>query len=132
MKMPDRFRAAGVVLGVIAGVLILFFIYIGLMIITAAVIIGVIITALLLRNKKFREIIMLKNVGSADRIIRMSAAVIIFVLIAFGALSDAAAVILGILAAILLITAFVGFCPAYYALKLNTRNDTNRNKGVTK
>jgi len=66
---------------------------------------------------------MLKNVGSADRIIRILAGVIIFALIAAGTLSGTAAIILGILAAVLVITGIMGFCPLYYITKLSTSKD---------
>jgi hypothetical protein len=64
---------------------------------------------------------MLKNVGSADRILRIAAAIVVAVLIITGVLTGAAAVIFGIIAAVLLLTGFAGFCPLYYILKLTTR-----------
>jgi hypothetical protein len=68
---------------------------------------------------------MFKNIGSADRIIRLLAAITIIILIAAGALEGIAAILLGIFAAIFLITSFIGFCPAYFLFKLNT-NKVNK------
>lgn len=69
---------------------------------------------------------MLKNVGSADRIIRTLFAVVVFILILAGILTGTIALILGITAGVLLGTALVGFCPIYGALKLssNKKNKT--------
>jgi len=63
---------------------------------------------------------MFRNLSSADSIIRLITAIVVFVLIFNGILSSTAAVILGILAGILLITAVVRFCPIYYLLKIST------------
>jgi hypothetical protein len=64
---------------------------------------------------------MKKNMGTIDRIIRVILALLIGVLYQTGAISGAAAVILGIIAVIFLITGFVGFCPAYLPFKISTR-----------
>jgi hypothetical protein len=69
---------------------------------------------------------MLNNLGSADRIIRIVTALVVIALILANTLSGTAAVILGILAAILLLTGFVGFCPLYYILSLSTKEKTNK------
>jgi hypothetical protein len=61
-----------------------------------------------------------KNMGSADRLIRGAAALLILVFILTGALEGAAAVILGIVAAVLLGTSAVGHCPMYPPLKITT------------
>ena len=60
------------------------------------------------------------NVGLVDRIIRIVLAVVLAILIFAGQLSTVAAVILGILAVIFLITGVVAFCPLYVPFKINT------------
>ncbi|MBD3319767.1 MAG: DUF2892 domain-containing protein [Chitinivibrionales bacterium] len=64
---------------------------------------------------------MKKNMGMADRIIRISAAVIIAVLALTGVISGAVAVVLGIAAVVFVATGFIGFCPAYLPFKIFTR-----------
>jgi hypothetical protein len=63
---------------------------------------------------------MKKNVGTADRIIRAVIGVAIIALYAAGQITGTAAIILGILTVILLGTSSVGFCPAYWLLKIST------------
>lgn len=60
------------------------------------------------------------NVGLVDRIIRIVLAVVLAILIFAGQLSTAAAVILGIIAVISLLTGVVAFCPLYVPFKINT------------
>jgi hypothetical protein len=69
---------------------------------------------------------MLKNVGSADRIIRILTAVVVFVLILTAQVTGTLAVVLGILAAVFLVTGFIGTCPIYYALKLSTNRKVKK------
>ena len=64
---------------------------------------------------------MKKNVGIADKVIRISAAVVIAVLYFAGSISGTLAIVLLILAGILIITSFVGFCPLYAPFKFSTR-----------
>lgn len=63
---------------------------------------------------------MTKNMGTVDRIIRFIFAVAVAVLYFTGVISGTLAIILGILAAILLVTSIVGFCPLYAPFKLST------------
>jgi hypothetical protein len=63
---------------------------------------------------------MKKNVGTVDRIIRAVTGVAIVLLFFAGDISGTAAVILGILAAILLGTSIVGVCPAYMPFGFST------------
>jgi hypothetical protein len=63
---------------------------------------------------------MIKNMGSTDRIIRSAAAILILIFIFTGALEGAAAVILGIVAAMFLGTSAIGHCPMYPPLKITT------------
>jgi len=64
---------------------------------------------------------MKKNMGSLDRIIRVSLAVLVAVLYFANILSGTWAIILGIFALVFLLTSFVGFCPLYVPLKISTR-----------
>jgi hypothetical protein len=63
---------------------------------------------------------MTKNMGSTDRGIRIAAAVVIAVLYLTHVISGPLAVILGVIAAVLVITSFVGVCPAYLPFKVST------------
>ncbi len=64
---------------------------------------------------------MKKNMGSADRIIRFLLAVVVAVLYFTRQISGTAAIILGVLAIIFLLTSAVGFCPLYVPLGISTR-----------
>lgn len=63
---------------------------------------------------------MKKNMGTADRIIRTVAAVVIGVLLLTGTLSGTLATVLGILAIVFLLTSAVGWCPLYVPFKIST------------
>ncbi len=64
---------------------------------------------------------MKKNMGNADRVIRILAAVIVVVLIATDQLQGTLAIVLGAFAAIFVVTSFVSFCPLYFPFKISTR-----------
>ena len=64
---------------------------------------------------------MKKNMGTTDRIIRTILAIVVAVLYFTKQISGTAAIILGILAIIWLLTSLVSFCPAYWPLKISTR-----------
>jgi len=63
---------------------------------------------------------MQKNMGIADRVIRLIIAVVFAVLIALGTVKGALAWVLGILALILLGTSAVGYCGLYKVLGICT------------
>jgi small-conductance mechanosensitive channel len=63
---------------------------------------------------------MKQNMGSIDRIIRVALAVVVAVLYFTNLISGTAAIILGILAIVFLLTSVVGFCPLYAPFKLST------------
>ena len=63
---------------------------------------------------------MKKNMGNADRTIRVLIAVLLGVLIFAGQIAGVTATILGILAIVFLLTSAVGFCPLYVPLKRST------------
>jgi hypothetical protein len=64
---------------------------------------------------------MKRNMGIADRLIRIGLAASVAVLYFTRQLSPTAGIILGILGAIFLVTGLVGFCPLYLPLRLSTR-----------
>lgn len=68
---------------------------------------------------------MKKNMGVADRTIRVLLAIVVVVLLLTGQLAGALGVILGILAAIFVVTSAVGFCPLYVPLGISTRKKTS-------
>jgi hypothetical protein len=59
--------------------------------------------------------------GTPDRVIRILLAALVVLLIASRTLTGTLAIVLGILAAIFLVTSAVGFCPLYVLLRLSTR-----------
>jgi hypothetical protein len=64
---------------------------------------------------------MKKNMGLADRLIRIVLAAAVAVLIVTRQLSTVAAVILGILAVVFLATSIIGTCPLYLPFGISTR-----------
>ena len=64
---------------------------------------------------------MKKNMGSVDRIVRVSLAVLIVILMVTGAIEGTLLIILGIVAAIFLLTSTVSFCPLYAPFRISTR-----------
>jgi hypothetical protein len=63
---------------------------------------------------------MKKNMGLIDRIIRLVLAAVVAVLYFTDQLTGTAAIILGIIAVIFIITSAIGFCPLYYPFKIST------------
>ena len=63
---------------------------------------------------------MKKNIGTIDRVIRVILAIVVGILYLNGSISGTAAIILGILAVIFIITAAIGFCPLYLPLNIST------------
>jgi len=61
-----------------------------------------------------------KNMGSADRIIRMIVAVIIVALYMTKVISGTTGIILIALAAVFLLTSFISFCPLYRVIGLSS------------
>lgn len=64
-----------------------------------------------------------KNMGTADRIIRLLIAVLIAILYFTNVISGTVAIILGIIAIIFLLTSLISFCPLYLPFKLSTRKE---------
>lgn len=59
--------------------------------------------------------------GTIDRLLRTIIAIVIAVLYFTGQITGTAAIILGILAIVFLLTSAVSFCPLYVPLKINTK-----------
>ena len=64
---------------------------------------------------------MKQNMGRWDRVLRLAAAAVIAVLLILGVLKGTAAVMMAIVAAVFVITTFVGFCPLYVPLGISTK-----------
>ena len=63
---------------------------------------------------------MKKNMGTIDRIIRILLAIVVIILYITGSITGFAAIILGILAIVFIITSMIGFCPLYMPFKIST------------
>ncbi len=64
---------------------------------------------------------MKKNMGSLDRIIRVSLVVLIAVLYFTNVISGTWAIILGVVAFVFLLTSLIGVCPLYMPFGISTR-----------
>ena len=63
---------------------------------------------------------MKKNMGTTDRSLRTLLAVVVAVLYFTGTISGTTALVLGIVAAVFLLTSLVSFCPLYAPFGLKT------------
>jgi len=63
---------------------------------------------------------MKKNMGSIDKAVRILAAIIVLVLYLAGQITGTAAIILGVIAVVFIITSLASFCPLYTLFKINT------------
>jgi len=63
---------------------------------------------------------MKKNMGTIDRVGRFLVAVAVLGLFLTHVISGSLAIVLGVIAAVFVLTSFVGFCPLYIPLKLST------------
>jgi K+-transporting ATPase A subunit len=63
---------------------------------------------------------MKKNMGNADRVIRVVLALLFIVLYSSGTATGTIGIVLLVLAGVFLITAFVGTCPLYMPFGLST------------
>jgi Inner membrane protein YgaP-like, transmembrane domain len=66
----------------------------------------------------------MKNLSLADRIARISVAIVIGILYIVGEFSGILAIVLGIVAIILAATSVISFCPIYYGFKISTKKTT--------
>lgn len=67
---------------------------------------------------------MKKNMGNADRIIRVLAAIVIAVLFFTNQISGTLGIILLVLAGVFLLTSFISFCPLYLPFGIKTTKKT--------
>jgi hypothetical protein len=72
--------------------------------------------------------VMKKNVGSADRIVRIVAALAIGLLLIFNVLTGPVGTVLGIVAIVFLATGAISFCPLYLPLGLSTNKKADATK----
>lgn len=63
---------------------------------------------------------MKKNMGSADKIIRVIVAAIVAILYISGIVSGTVGIVLLILAAVFVLTSLLSFCPLYFPFGLST------------
>jgi hypothetical protein len=63
---------------------------------------------------------MVKNMGIADRVVRVLLAIVVGILYVTGTISGTVAVILGIVAVVFLLSSAISFCPAYLPFKIST------------
>ena len=64
--------------------------------------------------------IMKKNMGTVDRGLRIALAALVVVLHLTHVITGTTAIVLGVIAAVLLLTSFIGVCPAYLPFGLST------------
>jgi hypothetical protein len=72
-------------------------------------------------NGDSREEKMKRNVGTIDRVIRIVLAAAVAVLYFAHLLSPVAAIVLGVLGVVFLVTGILGFCPLYLLLGLSSK-----------
>jgi hypothetical protein len=60
------------------------------------------------------------NIGTIDRALRFLVALVVIILLVTRTVHGALAIVLGIIGAAMLITAFVRYCPLYPVLKIST------------
>lgn len=64
---------------------------------------------------------MIRNMGTVDRVLRVAVAVVIAALYFAGVISGVWAIVLGVIAAVFVLTSIFGYCPAYLPLGISTR-----------
>ncbi len=64
---------------------------------------------------------MKKNIGTADKILRILVAIVIAGLYFANIISGTVAIILLILAGVFILTSFMSFCPLYYPFGISTK-----------
>lgn len=65
---------------------------------------------------------MRKNMGSTDKILRVSGAILIAVLYFSNVINLAVAIILGVIVLIFVSTSFISFYPLYFSIGISARN----------
>jgi hypothetical protein len=64
---------------------------------------------------------MVKNIGTADKVIRLLLVAVAVILFATKVISGVLAIIVGVIALMLLLTTFMSYCALYPLLKVSTR-----------
>lgn len=64
---------------------------------------------------------MKQNMGTADRTIRIILAIVIVILYFTQQITGTAAIVLGILSIVFMLTSAIGFCPLYVPFKISTK-----------
>jgi hypothetical protein len=64
---------------------------------------------------------MKQNMGTADKVIRLTVVAIIAVLYFAGQITGTAAIVLGIVAVAFLVTSLIGWCPSYVPFGISTK-----------
>ncbi|WP_199141984.1 YgaP family membrane protein [Pedobacter sp. ASV12] len=68
---------------------------------------------------------MKKNMGNADKTLRIMSAIVIAALYFTNVISGTAAIILGIIALAFVLTSLMGFCPLYFPFNISTTKNKN-------
>lgn len=63
---------------------------------------------------------MTQNIGTTDKAIRISIAIVIGILYFTNTISGTVAIVLGVLASIFVLTSFISFCPLYLPFNIST------------
>jgi hypothetical protein len=63
---------------------------------------------------------MTKNMGTTDKLIRLSVALVIAILFYMDIITGTTAIVLGVLAVIFALTSLINFCPLYSIFGINT------------
>lgn len=63
---------------------------------------------------------MKKNMGTIDRVVRIVVAIAVLALFLTHVIAGPLAIVLGVIAAVFVLTSFVGVCPLYIPLKVST------------
>lgn len=63
---------------------------------------------------------MKKNMGNLDRVLRLVVAAVVIVLFVQHIIAGTLGIILIVIAGVFVLTSFIGFCPVYVALGINT------------
>lgn len=72
------------------------------------------------KHKKLKLIIMKKNMGSYDKLIRLGVAIVLIVLYYKGVLPEPLGIIALVLALVFTVTSLVSFCPLYTLFGFST------------
>jgi hypothetical protein len=62
-----------------------------------------------------------QNIGTVDRVVRVIAGLALAAALVAGAISGPLATVVGLVAAILVVTGAIGFCPLYALFRISTR-----------